>query len=69
MPAAAVCAACSRPLDPERHAVCQVCGGRRLCLECARRHYCTPECAARGCHAGLCTKLVLAGVVAEEYGV
>ena len=63
-----VCAACGSALDAERYAVCEVCGGKRLCLECARAHYCTPECPARGCRAGLCVKVVVRGEVAADYG-
>jgi len=40
-----------------------------MCLDCARAHLCTSECASRGCLAGLCTKLVRDGVVAPTYGI
>lgn len=62
-------AACAHPIDPSLHGVCEVCGGMRLCLDCARAHLCTSECAARGCQAGLCVKEVRNGVVASEFGI
>ncbi len=63
------CGACAKPLDPERHAVCGVCGGLKLCVECARAHYCSPECRKGDCQAGLCTRLVLSGLIAKDFGV
>jgi hypothetical protein len=60
---------CGHAIDPARHATCEVCGGVELCLDCARTHLCTRECAARGCVAGLCVKEVRNGVVAVEFGV
>lgn len=57
------------PLTSGAHAVCEVCGGMLLCLECARTHYCTAECPARGCRAGLCVKEVRDGVVADGFGI
>lgn len=66
---AATCGACGARLDRDRHAVCEVCDGLRLCLDCAREHLCTEDCEARGCQRGLCTKLVVNGLLAGEYGV
>jgi len=60
---------CGHPIDPQHHAACEVCGGTRLCLDCARAHLCTSECAARGCLPGLCVKEVRDGVLASEFGV
>lgn len=60
---------CGHPIDEARHATCEVCDGLRLCLECARAHLCTGECASRGCIPGLCVKEVRDGVVALEFGV
>lgn len=74
---------CVHAIDERRYAMCAVCAGpnggdagpsggvrgRRLCLDCARTHFCTSECASRGCKAGLCVKLVRDGVVASAYGV
>ena len=60
---------CPHTIVESGHAICEVCGGLRLCLECARTHYCTSECPDRGCVAGLCARVVRDGVVAEEYGV
>jgi hypothetical protein len=47
----------------------EVCGGLLLCIDCARTHLCTSECAARGCLPGLCVREVRDGVVAAEFGV
>jgi hypothetical protein len=55
--------------DPRHHAGCGVCDGRVLCLDCARTHLCTSECAARGCLPGLCVKEGRDGAVAIEFGV
>ena len=60
---------CGHPIDPRHHATCAVCDGLVLCIDCARTHLCTSECAARGCRAGLCVKEVRDGVVAIEFGV
>jgi len=60
---------CGHPIDQQHHAVCAVCEGLVLCLDCARTHLCTSECAARGCFEGLCVKEVRDGVVAIEFGV
>jgi len=45
-----------------------VCAGLVLCLDCARAHLCTDECAERGCLPGLCAKEVRNGAVAIEFG-
>lgn len=63
------CSDCGGPLDEALLASCTVCPGLRLCLACARRHLCTDECAARGCHPGLCMRVVRDGVTAEAFGV
>ena len=60
---------CGHPIDPGRHATCEVCDGIRLCLDCARTHLCTDTCAGRGCLPGLCVKEVRDGIVAIEFGV
>ncbi|HLZ47692.1 MAG TPA: hypothetical protein VKR80_03465 [Candidatus Limnocylindria bacterium] len=60
---------CGHPIDPRRHAVCAVCEGLRLCVDCARKHFCTSECGARGCTPGLCVKEVRDGEVAGEFGL
>ena len=62
-------ASCGHEIAPNHHAICELCRGMRLCLECARSHYCTSECAARGCIAGLCVKEVRDGIVAVKYGL
>ena len=41
----------------------------RLCLDCARAHLCTSDCATRGCLAGDCVKEVRDGIVAIDFGV
>jgi hypothetical protein len=63
------CSACGAALDPDRYTRCDVCHGARYCVDCARRHLCTPRCAANGCVAGLCVHLVRRGVTDERYGV
>lgn len=60
---------CGHPIDPHGLATCEVCDGLRLCLDCARAHLCTSECAERGCLPGLCVKEVRDGIVAIEFGV
>ena len=60
---------CGHPIDPGKHAVCGVCDGLRLCLDCARTHLCTSECASRGCQGGLCVKEVRDGAVALDFGI
>lgn len=60
---------CGHPIDPRHHAVCAVCADMRLCVACARTHYCTRECASRGCSAGLCVKEVRDGIVADSFGI
>ncbi len=62
-------ATCGHPIDPQRHGICEVCHGMLLCVECARTHYCTSECRARGCVAGLCVRGVRDGVVADTFGL
>jgi hypothetical protein len=62
-------AECGHVIDPRRHATCAVCNDLILCIECARTHLCTSECAARGCLPSLCVKEVRNGVVAAEFGV
>ncbi len=69
MPVSVEASRCGHDIDERLYAVCAVCGERRMCLDCARSHLCTPECAARGCIAGLCPKLVRDGVVASTYGI
>jgi hypothetical protein len=60
---------CAHLIDESHHAICGVCGGVRLCLECARAHFCTGECGDRGCTAGLCVREVRDGVLASRYGI
>ncbi len=60
---------CGHLLDARRYAICGVCAGLRLCVECARGHLCTSECSTRGCLPGLCVKVVRDGVPADSFGV
>lgn len=70
---ALACAACGAACDPARYAICAVCraeGGRRaFCVACAQAHFCYADCRPKGCTAGLCTRLVVQGVVAERLGL
>src|SRR5437879_4533251 len=63
------CESCSGLLDLRLYARCDVCGGHRLCLPCARRHVCTPQCLERGCLPGLCVRVISDGQVSERFGV
>jgi hypothetical protein len=69
VPADVRCAACEATLDAERYARCDVCRGARFCITCARGHLCTERCASNGCIAGLCVRVVRAGIVDERYGI
>lgn len=60
---------CGHAIDPAHHAVCGVCGGLVLCVDCARAHYCTSECREGDCFAGLCVKEVRDGIVSERFGI
>jgi len=60
---------CGHPIDERHHAVCEICDGLRLCVDCARTHLCTSECASEGCIPGRCVKEVRDGRVATSYGV
>ncbi len=60
---------CGHPIDERHHAICEVCDGLRLCVECARTHLCTSECPDQGCAQGLCVKEVREGRVATSFGM
>lgn len=47
------------------------CGGCReaYCFSCGREHFCTPQCPAKGCYAGLCVREVRDGVLSETWGL
>ena len=67
LPSTPHCATCGVPLaDPFGW-----CGGCRAayCFPCGRAHFCTPECPARGCYAGLCVREVKGGVLATTWGL
>jgi hypothetical protein len=63
------CATCRQALDAERYARCDVCGGSRLCIDCAKAHLCTERCRSNGCVAGLCVRIVRSGVADQGFGV
>ena len=63
------CAACAAALDPQGFARCDVCGGARLCLGCAKVHLCTEGCLSNGCTAGLCVRMVRGGLTDARFGV
>lgn len=67
-PALGHCASCSVTLDPQLHASCEVCDGVLLCLACAKRHLCSPQCAERGCLPGLCVKMIRDGRTSTTFG-
>ena len=61
------CADCGAALaDP--YGWCAGCGAA-YCFPCGRRHFCTPQCPANGCHAGLCVRQVRGGVLARTWGL
>jgi len=70
---ALACRACGAACDPARSAICAACrakGGRlAFCVACAQAHFCSADCRPNGCKAGLCTRLVVYGVVAERFGL
>ena len=47
------------------------CAGCRAayCFPCGRAHFCTPECPARGCYAGLCVREVKGGALSATWGL
>ncbi|HEU0115575.1 MAG TPA: hypothetical protein VFQ80_12905 [Thermomicrobiales bacterium] len=61
------CAACGAPLT-DRFGWCGNCRVA-LCLACGRAHFCAPSCAAAGCFAGLCVRLIEGGRVASTWGL
>jgi hypothetical protein len=63
------CVACGLALDPGRFARCDVCAGARLCIDCAKAHFCTERCRSNGCIAGLCVRTVRSGVTDARFGV
>ena len=65
--AATDCATCADPLGP-RFGWCGVCA-KALCLVCGRKHVCRPDCAANGCRAGLCVRLVEEGTLSDAWGL
>jgi hypothetical protein len=63
------CTACGAALDPRRFARCDVCDGARLCVGCAKAHFCTERCRSNGCIAGLCVRMVRDGAADARFGV
>jgi len=66
-PSTALCAGCGNPLG-EPHTFCTNCDAH-YCLDCGRRHFCTPTCRANGCIAGLCVRVMRNGELSREWGV
>ncbi len=67
IPTNPVCAACGVRLS-ERFGWCGNCRAA-LCLDCGRAHFCTSGCAAAGCRAGLCVRLVEDGRIVATWGL
>ena len=67
LPAAPRCATCGVPLA-EPFGWCTGCRAA-YCFPCGRAHFCTPECPARGCYAGLCVREVKGGALAPTWGL
>jgi hypothetical protein len=67
LPAEPICADCGVALSGP-YGWCSGCRAA-YCLPCGRRHFCTPSCAANGCHPGLCVRLVKDGTLAETWGL
>ena len=53
------CAACGDTIE-QPYGYCSNCDAF-YCATCAAGHYCTPSCAANGCFAGLCVRVVRDG--------
>ncbi len=62
-----ICASCELPLA-EPYGWCSGCRAA-YCLPCGRYHFCQPSCLANGCHAGLCVRLVVGGVLSDTWGL
>jgi hypothetical protein len=62
-----VCANCGDVLGV-RYGWCSNCQAA-YCLSCGRQHFCMESCQANGCHAGLCVRLVEAGVLSTAWGL
>ena len=53
------CAACGESIE-QPYGYCSNCDAC-YCTACAAGHFCTPACAANGCFAGLCVRVVREG--------
>jgi hypothetical protein len=71
----------SSPLPP-KSARCESCGvaltqpfgwcsgcHTAFCFACGRVHFCTPQCEANGCLAGLCVRVFEGGVIDDRWGL
>ena len=67
LPTSPRCARCDEALS-EPFGWCAGCRAA-YCFSCGRAHYCTPQCPANGCLAGLCVREVKDGVLAERWGL
>ena len=61
------CATCGIALG-DRFGWCAGCRAA-YCFPCGRSHFCTPQCPANGCVAGLCVREVRNGVLATTWGL
>ena len=66
---AGTCVECGTELDQADYAVCHICVEGAYCIGCASKHLCRPDCAERGCIAGLCTKRVRRGALSGTFGM
>ncbi|MDP9366404.1 MAG: hypothetical protein M3Q10_19635 [Chloroflexota bacterium] len=67
LPPAPSCADCGASLT-EPYGWCAGCR-KAYCFPCGRRHYCTPQCPANGCFAGLCVRVVEGRRLSERWGL
>ncbi len=67
LPPSPSCADCGAILA-EPYGWCAGCG-TAYCFPCGRLHFCTPQCPANGCHAGLCVREVRGGILAQTWGL
>ena len=67
LPASPQCADCDAALA-EPYGWCSGCR-KAYCFRCGREHYCTPNCHANGCLAGLCVRVVERGTLAATWGL
>ena len=66
-PASPFCAECGTALAT-LFGWCSRCRSA-YCFPCGQRHFCTPQCPANGCRAGLCVREVRAGLLSTTWGL